>query len=110
MYNLGEQFAFDYNLAVPLKENVIKGNKYRFTILTERLVRIEYNEYGEFLDKPTELVWFRNMPKVKYLKKETGFILLPKKCFSFKYVNLKYLVVISKSVSVSFFKNRVIIQ
>ena len=71
MYNLGEQFAFDYELAKAVEENIVKGEKYRFTILTERLIRIEYNEYGEFLDKPTELVWFRNMPKVAFIKKET---------------------------------------
>lgn len=75
MYNLGEQFAFDYDLAKALNENVVQGGKYRFTILTERLIRIEYNEYGEFLDKPTELVWFRNMPKVSYIKKESDTIL-----------------------------------
>lgn len=90
MYNLGEQFAFDYNLAIPLKENVIKGNKYRFTILTERLIRIEYNEYGEFLDKPTELVWFRNMPKVTYLKKETDtFLEITTKYFKLTYLKEK---------------------
>lgn len=87
MYNLGEQFAFNYELAKPLEENVIKGTKYRFTVLTERLIRIEYNEYGEFLDKPTELVWFRNMPKVKYEKKETDTVLEIKT----KYFKLTYL-------------------
>ena len=75
MYNLGEQFAFDYELAKAVEENIVKGEKYRFTILTERLIRIEYNEYGEFLDKPTELVWFRNMPKVAFIKKETETVL-----------------------------------
>jgi alpha-glucosidase (family GH31 glycosyl hydrolase) len=87
VYNLGEQFTFDYNLAKPLKENVIQGQKYRFTILTERLIRIEYNEYGEFLDKPTELVWFRNMPKVTYLLKQTDTILE----ITTKYFKLTYL-------------------
>lgn len=90
MYNLGEQFAFDYNLAKPLKENVIKGSKFRITVLTERLVRLEYNEYGEFLDKPTELVWFRNMPKVPYLKKETDtFLEITTKYFRLSYLKEK---------------------
>ena len=75
VYNLGEQFALNYELARAVEENIIKGEKYRFTILTERLIRIEYNEYGEFLDKPTELVWFRNMPKVNFEKKETDTVL-----------------------------------
>lgn len=34
---------------------IIKGNKYRFTILTSRLVRIEYNENGSFEDRATQL-------------------------------------------------------
>ena len=43
VYNLGEQFALNYELARAVEENIIKGEKYRFTILTERLIRIEYN-------------------------------------------------------------------
>ena len=52
------------------KINAIKGNKYRFTILSERLIRMEYNESGVFEDRPSELVWFRDMPKVEYVVKQ----------------------------------------
>ena len=63
MYNLGEQFARDYSLALANPECVLQGEKYRFTILSESLIRIEYNKDGVFEDRPTELVWYRNFEK-----------------------------------------------
>jgi len=35
---------------------IIKGDKYRFTVLTSRLIRIEYNEDGYFEDRATQTV------------------------------------------------------
>lgn len=35
---------------------IIKGDKYRFTILTDRMIRIEYNENGR-PDKGTVLLY-----------------------------------------------------
>ena len=35
---------------------IIKGDKYRFTVLTSRLIRIEYNEDGCFEDRATQTV------------------------------------------------------
>ncbi len=34
---------------------IVKGDKYRFTVLTSRLIRIEYNEEGIFEDRATQL-------------------------------------------------------
>ena len=45
----------DQNLQTDQK-NIIKGKKYRFSILTPRLIRIEYNENGVFEDRATSLV------------------------------------------------------
>ncbi len=45
---------------------VICGEKYRFTILTPRLIRIEYNENGRFLDKATYAVIHRSFEVPKY--------------------------------------------
>lgn len=61
MYDLGDQFKIDTKKAVAQEGNIIKGDKYRFTVLTERLIRIEYNENGNFIDAPTELVLYRNL-------------------------------------------------
>lgn len=63
MYNLGPQFKFDLNLAKGNEEATVIGKHYRFTVLTESLIRLEYSETGEFEDKPTELVWYRRFKR-----------------------------------------------
>ena len=66
MYDLGEQFVMDMKKAVANASCVLQGNKYRITVLTERLVRLEYSESGVFEDSPTELVWYRNLEKPEF--------------------------------------------
>ena len=36
------------------KNAVIRGDKYRFTVLTDRLLRLEYDEDGIFEDRATQ--------------------------------------------------------
>ncbi|WP_251135738.1 glycoside hydrolase family 31 protein [Exiguobacterium sp. s133] len=43
-------------------EAIIQGNHYRFTILTSRMIRMEYAEDGRFEDRPTQTVWNRDFP------------------------------------------------
>ena len=75
MYNLGEQFKIDYRKAKSPDESIIKGKKFRITVLTSRLIRLEYNEEGKFEDRPTELVWFRNLETPKFeIKEDTTFM------------------------------------
>ena len=53
------------------KEAIVQGDKYRFTILTDRLIRIEYNENGIFEDRATQVVINRDFEVPKYeLKKD----------------------------------------
>lgn len=54
------------------QENIIKGENYRITILTERLVRLEYNKNHNFEDRLTQIVSFRNFDKVNYEKEENN--------------------------------------
>lgn len=70
MYQLGEQFKVNHPLALMNPKQIIKGNKYRITILTERTIRLEYNESGIFEDRPTNLIWYRSLPECKYKIKE----------------------------------------
>lgn len=70
MYNLGPQFEIDYEKIKPNKEVVLQGNKFRFTILTERLIRLEYSENGTFKDEPTEMVINRNFTKPQFSVKQ----------------------------------------
>ncbi len=66
MYNLGEQFKLNVAKAVATADNVIKGEHYRFTVLSPRVIRLEYSKAGIFTDAPTELIWQRDMPKTKF--------------------------------------------
>ena len=53
-------------------ENVIKGDKYRITVLTEHLLRLEYSEDGEFIDAASQTVVNRDFPAVEFSVKDTG--------------------------------------
>lgn len=48
------------------KENVIAGARYRISVLTAGLVRLEYSEKGIFEDRPTQVVWNRNLGVCDY--------------------------------------------
>lgn len=55
-----------------IEENTIRYGKYRFTLLTEAMMRIEYSLTYTYTDQPTQTVWFRNFPIVEYIySKET---------------------------------------
>ena len=75
MYDLGEQFKVDYEKAKPNSDCVFQGKNYRITILTERLLRIEYSEEGIFEDRPTELVWNRKFNKPEFKVNEDDYLL-----------------------------------
>lgn len=51
--------------------NIIQGDRYRITVLTSRLLRLEYNEDGIFNDAATQTVLNRDFPKTDYQLKET---------------------------------------
>ena len=51
-------------------QNVFRGNNYRITVLTDRLVRFEYSLSGEFLDAPTEFAINRDFPEISIKKDE----------------------------------------
>ena len=90
MYNLGEYFKIDVTRAKAKEENIIKGDKYRFTVLSERLIRLEYNDKGTFIDEPTEQVLYRDMPKVNFEKTDNAnFITIKTKYFKLTYIKGK---------------------
>ena len=87
MYELGEHFKFDLNKSTANKECIFKGENYRITVLTERLIRLEYNENNMFEDYPTELIWYRNFPKPEFSVNENNKMIN----ISTKYFELTYL-------------------
>ena len=52
-------------------ENVIRGDKYRITVLTPGLLRLEYDEEGQFEDRATQTVLNRDFPASDFKVKET---------------------------------------
>ncbi|MHA1490254.1 MAG: TIM-barrel domain-containing protein [Promethearchaeota archaeon] len=38
---------------------IIKKDKIRFTVLTSRIIRMEYSESNSFIDNPSQLFWYR---------------------------------------------------
>lgn len=70
MYDLGEQFHINLEKLKSKPEAIKQGNKYRITVLTERLLRLEYSETGIFRDNGTPLVTNRNFEVPKFEVKE----------------------------------------
>ena len=48
------------------KSQIVAGDKYRFTVLTDSLIRLEYQEDGRFVDEPTQKVICRDFPDVDF--------------------------------------------
>lgn len=66
--------------------NVKLGQKYRITVLTERLIRLEYSNSGIFNDEETELVKFRKFPKVDFeVQEDSRYLVIKTKYFSLSY-------------------------
>ena len=49
-----------------IAENMVQGEHYRITMLTEGLVRLEYSEDGIFEDRATKFAFFRDFPKTEF--------------------------------------------
>lgn len=90
MYNLGAQFRIQKENTISDSDSVIQGKKYRITVLTERLVRLEYNEEGIFNDLPTELVCNRKFPTpVFHVKQNKNLLQITTSYFKLSYLKEK---------------------
>lgn len=52
--------------AFAVNENVVKGAHFRFTVLTEQLIRLEYSNEGTFVDEPSQVVWHRDFKATSF--------------------------------------------
>lgn len=87
MYDLGEQFHINGSQLNAKGESIIKGDRFRFTVLTERLIRLEYNIEGKFNDMATELVSFRNFSIPMYdIKSDETYLQISTKYFTLFYL------------------------
>ncbi len=51
---------------IALKENIVKGDKYRFTVLSPSLLRLEYDPEGVFEDRATQMAFHRDFSANKF--------------------------------------------
>lgn len=93
MNTVGSYFVEKNEDGVALKENIIMGKKYRFTVLSERLIRLEYNQNGIFEDRTTQRVIKRNFPKVDYkIEESETLVQIVTSYFTLNYVKEKNFV------------------
>ena len=70
-------FLFCYFQVQAQNNQVTVGNA-RFTVLTPHIVRMEYDSTGKFVDNRSFVVINRDLPKVPFVKKQTGKLLILK--------------------------------
>lgn len=86
MYPLGNQFIIDYTKAIANPKNIIKGQTFRITVLTERLLRLEYSRTGNFIDAPTQFAYRRDFKQPLFtVRQDNKFLQLTTKYFSLEY-------------------------
>ncbi len=90
MNDLANNFKLNYQNAVSNSECVFQGSNYRITVLTERLLRLEYSKNGIFVNDLTETVSNRLFPKPEFsVKQDTRILEITTKYFTLKYVKEK---------------------
>ena len=82
---INQKYSYKTN-PIANEKSIVKGDKYRFTILTSRLIRIEYNENGHFEDRATQTVVNRMFDLVPFTVNDTEQLLT----ITTKHIELKY--------------------
>lgn len=85
-----QHFRIDYSNAKSKDAAIFQGQKYRITILSDILIRLEYSETGNFEDRPTEFAVFRNfdVPEFK-VEEDDKYLDISTKYFEIQYVKEK---------------------
>ena len=87
MYPLGKQFSVDSRKAKSDAKAIVQGNNYRISIISERVVRLEYSPSGQFVDRPTQLVKKRNIGIPDFsLRQDSHLLEITTKYFKLLYV------------------------
>jgi alpha-glucosidase (family GH31 glycosyl hydrolase) len=71
MTQIPDHFRIEFaSLAAP--DAVIQAQNARFTVLTPRLIRLEYSPEERFEDRPSQAFWFRDLPVPPFTAKTTA--------------------------------------
>lgn len=83
-------FQVDYSNNRSKQEAIFQGQTYRITILTERLIRFEYNQDGIFFDDLTECVRNRNFKVPEFqVQQDEKYLEITTKYFHLQYAKEK---------------------
>ena len=84
---LGKQFEVDYSRCKSDSKAVIKGIKYRVSVITERVVRLEYSPNGVFVDEPTQIILNRNLGLPEFtVRQDSTFLEITTRYFHLSYM------------------------
>jgi alpha-glucosidase (family GH31 glycosyl hydrolase) len=87
MYPLGNQFKVDYTKARSDDKAVVKGSNFRISVITERVVRLEFSPSGQFIDRPTQLVSKRNLGLAEFnVRQDTNIVEINSRYFALTYI------------------------
>lgn len=90
MYDLGPQFKMNQDKLKVNQDCILKGKKFRIQILTERLIRLEYNPNGKFVDSASALIINRKFDKPLFeLKEDSSSYYIETKYLKLKYIKNK---------------------
>ena len=90
MANISNYYIEKREKLISDKESYVVGNNYRFTVLSPRLIRLEYSSDGIFEDRPTSLVVNRSFPKTNYSITESDTLIeIATEIFTLTYVKGK---------------------
>ena len=90
MASLCSYMVNDFKKLIPQNKYVVKGQTYRFTILSPRLIRIEYNKNGVFEDRATSLVINRSFADTNFnISGEEQSLIISTEYFTLTYVKEK---------------------
>ena len=82
-----DHLDIDFKNAISSDGSVFQGQKYRISILTERLVRLEYSEEGIFFDGLSEQILNRNFKVPDFeVEQDEKILIITTKYFRLKYV------------------------
>ena len=102
MAGLASYFVKDNNKLIPENKYVVRGRTYRFSVLTPRLIRLEYNPQGIFEDRATSLVVNRTFGDSMFnIVPDENFLTITTEYFTLKYVKEKPLTTSTIKVTVN---------
>lgn len=62
----------DFSLASSDPKCMVTGDKWRFSVLSDKVIRMEYSESGSFVDRPTQIVLNRHFPVPDFSVEDKG--------------------------------------